>query len=335
MNFLIYAVIALFLIAAALIARIFLLTQNLSVKKYEMVDKKANNFNGILMILFLVFGFIGLYLVTKAYTIRDVYAFESASEHGPLIDGLFNVTLLTIGIVFILTNILLFYFAYKYRYKEGAKAYYFTHSNKLEIIWTIIPAIVMCYLVIEGGIVWNKVMMTDPPENAYLIEVTAKQFAWKIRYPGKDGKLGKTIHKLRTPENELGLDPNDPAAQDDIIVGGASGYYIPVNQPVLLKINALDVLHSVFLPHFRVKMDAVPGVPTQFCFTPNVTTEEMRKKVSNDDFNFEMACAELCGKSHFAMKGVVIVDDIAKVNEWLNAKKPFFESLKDNQVASL
>lgn len=335
MNFLIITVLVLVLIAAVLIVRIYSFTQKLSAHKHEMVDKKANNFNAILMIIFLIFGFVGLYLVNDAYASHDLYAIDAVTEHGPMIDWLFNVTLIAIGFVFILTNSLLFYFAFKYRYKEGNKATYFTHSNKLEIIWTVIPAIVMCYLVINGGIVWNKVLMTKPPENSYIIEVTAKQFAWKIRYPGKDGKLGKTVHKLRTPENELGLDPNDPAAQDDIVVGAASGYYMPVNQPVLLKINALDVLHSVYLPHFRVKMDAVPGLHTQFGFTPTTTTEEMRKKVGNDDFNFEMACAELCGQSHFAMKGVVFVDNIAKVNIWLDTKKPFFESLKETQIASL
>ena len=173
-----------------------------------------------------------------------------------------------------------------------------------------------------------------PPDDAYVIEVTGKQFAWKIRYPGKDGKLGKTIPAIRNPENELGMDPNDPNGQDDIIVGGASGYYMPVNKPIVLKINALDVLHAVYLPHFRVKMDAVPGMQTQFWFIPEITTAQMRERIGNEDFVFEMACAELCGKSHFAMKAVVYVTEQEEVDEWLSKQKTWGEKLKERQMAA-
>jgi len=333
MNILIGVVIVVAVLAIVLIVRVFELSDKLSEKEFDPIDDKGNKMNAILMMVFLIVASIGLYLVTDAYNERSLYALPPASEHGAIIDSLYNTTLLVTGLVFVFFNVMLFYFAYRYRHKRGEKAKFQTHNDKLEIWWTIIPAIVMIYLAINGGMVWNSVLMTDPPEDAYLVEVTGKQFAWQIRYPGADGKLGKTDHKLRTPENELGLDLSDPAAQDDIIIGAAAGFYLPVNKYVLFKINALDVLHAVYVPHFRVKLDAVPGMQTQFGFIPTITTAEMREQIGNEDFNYEMACAELCGKSHFAMKGVVYIDSQEEVDSWLSKQKTYSEKMKEKQMA--
>ncbi|MBN4049607.1 cytochrome c oxidase subunit II [Bacteroidales bacterium AH-315-N07] len=333
MNILVCITVVFAIITVGFIVRIFELTSKLTDKKFEMVDKKANNINAYLMLIFLILSFVGLYLVSDAYVPRSLYAIQPVTEHGEKLDWLFNITLVACGFVFIISNIVLFYFAFRYKHHKDRKAYYFVESHKLELIWTVIPTIVMTYLIINGGIVWKDVLMTQAPEDSFVIEVTGKQFAWIIRYPGKDGKFGKTIPKIRTPENPLGLDLSDPNAQDDIIVPGAAGFYMPVNQPVLLKINALDVLHAPYLPHFRVKMDAIPGMTTQFWFVPNMTTNAIRAKIGDEDFNYEMACAELCGKSHFAMKSVVFVDEIKAVNEWLETRKPFAVKFKEKQMA--
>lgn len=334
MNFLLGLTVVLALITIGYIVKIVELTSVLKDKKQTIIDKKGNNINAYLMLVFMIASFIGLYFVTKNYINDGVYSVPAATEHGPTLDYLFNITLIATGFVFILCNVILFVFAFKYKYKEGYKAYHFVDSHKLELIWTIIPSIVMAYLILQGGVAWNRIL-TTPPDDAYTVEITAKQFAWKIRYPGKDGKLGKVSHKLRTVDNELGLDLSDTLAQDDIIVGGASGFYLPVNKNVSFKINALDVLHSVFVPHFRVKMDAVPGMQTQFWFKPTITTAEMRKNLNNEDFNYELACAEVCGKSHFAMKSVIFVDSQQELDNWLSKQKSFAQTIKEKQVAAM
>ena len=168
-------------------------------------------------------------------------------------------------------------------------------------------------LIITGLNAWNDI--TGPAsEDAEVIEVIGQQFAWTVRYPGvKDKQLGKVDYRLIDEINEFGLDLKDQNTHDDF---KALELHIPVGKEVLLKIRAKDVLHSVFLPHFRVKMDAVPGMPTQFKFTATKTTQQMRDETHNPEFNYEMACTEICGRGHFSMRMIVIVEDEASYEKW-------------------
>lgn len=269
---------------------------------------------------FLILGMIAV--IWSIFYYLPYFLQESASEHGVLIDNNFNITLFFTGIVFVATHIMLFYFVYKYRQTKKRKAYYYPDNNKLEVAWTIIPAIVLTFLVVKGMTSWYKI--TGPePENSMIIEATGKQFEWIIRYPGPDGELGETMLDSVNANNILGFRWADPSSRDDIIV---NEIYLPVNQPVLARIKAQDVLHSFYLPHFRVKMDAVPGIPTRFWFTPTITTEQMREKTGNPDFNYELACAELCGRGHFAMRKVVVVVTQEEYEAWLE-KQRFYYSL--------
>lgn len=311
----------------------------------EEVQLETNRRSGLLMLLFLI-GFM-VFVVWSAIKYKN-YCFGygphvAASAHGPQLDSMFNWTLFFTGVVFILTHIALFWFAYKYQGKKGVLASFIPHDNKLEIIWTAVPAVVMCFLVIRGLVVWNDVMADVKPDDDFIeVEATGAQFLWYLRYPGPDGVLGERNYKLITGKNPLGQDWNDDANLDDF---QPNDLVLPVGKKVRVRITARDVLHSFFLPHFRVKMDAVPGMPTYFVFTPTKTTEEYRKELSkypeyqvpsdpNDPnseplwktFNYELACAELCGKGHFSMRKIVRIVTEDEYNAWLKEQQSYYLS---------
>jgi cytochrome c oxidase subunit 2 len=166
---------------------------------------------------------------------------------------------------------------------------------------------------------WFKIT-GEAPKDAVLVEVTGHQFGWEFRYPGPDGILGKKDYKLTKGANSLGVDFSDSASLDDIHVSGTM--HIPVNRPVKLVINSQDVIHDVGLSHFRMKMDAVPGIPTTMWFTPIYTTDEMKTRTGNPNFVYEISCDQMCGKGHFSMRGVIVVDSEKDYEKWLAQQKP-------------
>lgn len=267
---------------------------------------------------------------------------QAASAHGGRLDSLFDITLFFTGIVFILTQIALFYFAFKYRGEKGKRAAFISHNNRLEIIWTAIPAVVMAFLVINGLDAWNEVMAdVQPGEEVIEVEATGYQFAWILRYPGADKEIGTKNYKLiKDGVNPLGQDWTDLKNLDDI---HADELVLPVNKKVRVRITSRDVLHNFFLPHFRLKMDAVPGMPTYFVFTPTKTTAEYREELSNyaeyqkpdpkqpekmlwETFNYELACAELCGNGHFSMRRIVRIVSEEEYKGWLAEQKSYYLS---------
>ena len=163
-------------------------------------------------------------------------------------------------------------------------------------------------------------MTGEAPKDAVVVEVTGHQFGWEFRYPGADKVLGRKNYKLTKGANSLGVDFDDPASHDDIHVGNT--VHLPVGKPVKFVINSQDVIHDVGLPHFRLKMDAVPGIPTTLWFTPLYTTKEMQEKTHNPDFTYEISCDQMCGKGHFSMRGIIIVESEADYKLWLAGQKP-------------
>lgn len=269
-----------------------------------------NNTSAWLLLIFLfvfLFGF-WWYFFNASPDLLPV----SASVHGEHTDRLFYIAIGVILVPFTLLNLLLFYAAFRFRYKKGTFARFYPHNNKLEMIWTIVPGLVFTALILMGTNVWSNIT-AEPPEDAEVINIMGYQFAWGVRYPGADGQLGKRDYRLIDPTNEFGIDLSDPNSFDDFT---ALEIHLPKGKPVLLNIFAKDVIHSVFLPHFRLKMDAVPGMPTHFWFTPKYTTAEMREIVGDPSFNFEMACTEICGRGHFAMRMLVVVDEPADYEKW-------------------
>ena len=295
-------------------------SEYVSVLKGEEKTRKQNKkINAFFLLGFLVFGLIGVWYCNELYYGKTLFPQGSASVEGESLDKMFMITTAITGVVFVITQVFLFWFSYKYQEKDDRKAFYFPHNNKLELLWTTVPAIFLTVLVVFGLKYWFKIT-GEAPKDDIVVEVTGHQFAWEFRYPGADKVLGKKNFKLTTATNNLGVDFNDPASLDDIHVN--TTMHIPVGVPVKMVINSQDVIHDVGLPHFRLKMDAVPGIPTTQWFTPKLTTAEMKKKTGNPDFTYEIACDQLCGANHFAMRGVIIVETMEEYKKWLAEQKP-------------
>jgi cytochrome c oxidase subunit 2 len=299
-------------------------SEYVGVLKGEKKNFEQNNkVNGFLMIAFLVLGLIGVYWCNELY--RGKILGESASVHGEQIDTMLYITIAITGVVFVITQVLLFWFAYKYQYSEQRKAYYFPHNNRLEVIWTVIPAIFLTVLVGFGLFYWFRIT-GEAPADSNQIEVTGKQFGWIFRYPGKDHVFGKKFYQNINDgaNNQLGLIWDDPYSHDDIVTGDM---YIEVNKPVKMIINSRDVIHDFGLVYFRQKMDAVPGTPTTMWFIPKFTTEQMRKNLANPAFDYEISCDQMCGRGHYTMRGVIKVVTHEEYVIWLAKQKSNYDQV--------
>jgi len=316
--FLTIAVIVLIFVVIFQIAKA---SEYVSILKGEEVSRKQNNkINGFLMVAFLILGMIGVWYCNKLYFGKTLMAVDSASVEGARVDSMLWITIAITGIVFIATHILLFWFAYKYQESDTRKVFYFPHNNKLEVIWTIVPAIVLTVLVVIGLRNWF-LFTGDSPKNAMQVEVIGKQFNWIFRYPGKDGAFGKKYFKnINDADNMLGLIWDDPLSHDDVVE--TTTMYVVKGKPVKLIIGSRDVIHDVGLPHFRMKMDAVPGIPTTLWFTPKYTTKEMKEMTNNPNFVYEMSCDQMCGNSHYSMRGIIEVVDQEEFDVWMAKKTP-------------
>lgn len=284
----------------------------------DRARKQSNRVNAFMLLAFLVIGMIGVYYCNEKLKGKILGA--PASDHGVLVDRMLYITLGLTFVVFVITQIALFWFCYKYQESDKRKAFFYPHNNKLELIWTVIPAITLTVLVGFGIFYWYKIT-GNAPKDAMIVEVTGKQFGWEFRYPGKDGVLGKKYFKNVSPEknNPAGQIWDDPANHDDVFV--EQEMHLVVNKPVKLVIGAKDVIHDVGLAHFRMKMDAVPGTPTTMWFTPKYTTKEMKEKTGKPEFVYELSCDQMCGKGHYSMRGVVVVETQEEFDAWLAGKK--------------
>lgn len=395
------------LLLILVIARIFDIT-----KLTEAVTGKKvlnwNNINGIIALIVLIAGAIGVWYELK-YHGPYVMNSNAASEHGKALDSMFNITFGFTFAVFIITQICLFWFTFRYRYNDNRKALYYYHNNKLEIIWTVIPSIVLTFLVLRGFNTWSKITNSNP-KDAIEVEVVAQQFQWTARYGGADNQLGKfhftfiddknsmglaiegyvdslllkletnlknlntqkdtiakTVTALTTKYNKLkasrpergyekeykelrtalcdaksgallsqleleirrinttierikkirvNKDYFNGKGSDDVI---AQEICLIKNKTYKFKFRSKDVLHSAWIPEFRAQMNCVPGMPTQFVFTPIKTTVEARKEKGNAKFNYYLYCNKICGPSHHGMKiTVTVVNSEQEFNEWMN-----------------
>jgi cytochrome c oxidase subunit 2 len=287
----------------------------------ETFDKKRNKLLAYSMLALFAAFMVGIY-ATHKYMMPKMNMIP-ASDHGVDIDRMFMYTLIVTGIVFFITQFLLFYFAFKYQRHPNRTAEFFSHSNKLEAIWTVIPAVAMAVLVAFGLKAWFK--MTDPaPKEAMRVEVIGKQFNWIARYPGKDGALGSRSFKtINDNDNMLGQDWNDKENLDDIVIPNGELHLVK-GKPVELIIGSRDVIHDVGLPQFRMKMDAVPGITSRIWFTPTITTKEMQDSCGNPNFVYELSCDQMCGKGHYSMRAVVIVETQAEFDAWMAKQSPYY-----------
>jgi cytochrome c oxidase subunit II len=259
--------------------------------------------------MLLLLFFWALAIITCALFVGKVWWLpDLISVHGEAVDNQFVLTLAVAGVTFFLSQIMLGYFIWKFRARGKERALYWHENPKLEATWTIITLIIFVGLGIQGNRVWANYFLTEPPPDAIPIEVVAQQFAWNFRYPGDDRQFGPTDPELMDDAlgNYIGLNFDDPTAQDDIMTQNLMA--IPVNRPIRLILRTKDVTHSWFVPQLRVKQDTVPGLSIMVHFTATETGE------------YEIACTELCGLQHYMMRGRLLVMNDADYKAWLQER---------------
>ena len=351
-SLLVIIILALLGIALWQLTKIFDLTQVGATKDESQVANDGdNNTQGYLMFGFL--AFIYIFTIYGLFKWGPLVLHTPASEHGDSIDSLMDLTWIVIFFVQAVTQVLLHYFAFKYRGKKSQKALYFSDSTKLELIWSGIPALVLTVLILYGLYAWTNIMFIDEDEDTMVVELYAQQFNWTARYSGTDNVLGKANVRLIEGVNIVGVDLSDPNAQDDIVI---KELHIPKGKKVHFKFRSQDVLHSAYFPYFRAQMNCVPGMVTEFAFKPIYTTDEYRelpymiKKVANINnirankskelvangetaldpysFDFLLLCNKICGASHYNMQLKIVVDTPEDYKKWLSDKKTLVQEVK-------
>lgn len=383
------------IVTAARLMKVFEWTAVIRGKKPYEISENENNINALLVLLSAVGMFGMFFYLTNKYYNGDYMLPESASEHGRKVDSLLELNFMVIVLVFFLTQTLLMYFAYRYRYNKKRKALHYAHNNRLELIWTVIPAIVLAVLILKGLMVWNESTRVGTDPNGITIELYAKQFEWAARYAGDDKELGQANYCLISSANPLGVVsgetidssmaeiqkriqevewemankfPNEDkladlrkelrrrkhqlrviadfkvkqsnqafvTGYDDVILlySPDQEIHIPLGREIRLKMRSQDVIHSAYLPHFRVHMYCVPGYETQFTFKPIITTQEMRDKLGNQDFNYLLYCNNICGSSHFAMQMKIVVDTEEEYAKWWKEQQTFRQTVLGDTTAT-
>ncbi len=336
MNLLVLLAIILLIIAGHQLLRIIELSRGLKKTKEWQVSDSDNNMMGKALLLFVALFFIFFFWQVNRWMDRSLP--PAASEHGVKVDALFDANMYLITFIFLVTNAFLFWFAYKYRGNSKSKAEFYPHNNKLEMLWTVVPAVALAFIIIFGLKYWNEIMTRSDETKKVVVELYAKQFDWTARYAGKDGKLGETDFKQISGSNAVGMDTADVNGFDDILV--KNEFHIPVGREVEFHMRSRDVIHSALMAHFRAQMNCVPGMVTTFKFTPTKTTAQMRKdpyvvqlmaginkQRAQDgkeavEFDYLLLCNKICGASHYNMQMNLVVDSEEDYNAWLAKQKP-------------
>ncbi|MGQ3012294.1 MAG: cytochrome c oxidase subunit II [Flavobacteriales bacterium] len=360
-------------------------------KPYEITEGE-NNVNALLCLFMLFFGYAIYFYFHFKYVTTGQLLPASASLHGEEIDTLQTVSFVIISIAYLLVQPVLWYFAFRYRYRKNAKAFHYSHNNRLEMVWTIIPALVFCSLIFYGLKIWNDIFSKEIEGEKITMELYAKQFEWAARYAGADKELGDVNYTMISDKNALGMitpetidsqlvlinskrtevlaalaafptpeelpelekqrdrlnhqlkmvsgfkKKNETAkylkGHDDIIIPSGGEIHIPVNRPIELKMRSQDVIHSAYLPHFRVHMYCVPGLTTSFTFVPTITSQEMKAKLNNDKFDYLVYCNNICGSAHFNMQMKIVVETEEQYNRWLEKQQTFALAFKGEAPAT-
>ena len=335
------------------ITKIFELSQTKR-ENTQVANDNDNNWNGKLLFAFLLF----IYLITiySFWAYGDVLLPKAASEHGSDYDSLMWISFAIIFFVQTITQALLHYFGYKYRGKKGKKALFYSDNDRLEFLWTIIPVIALAGLILYGLYTWTNIMTVEENDEALIVELYAQQFNWKARYAGEDGVLGDANVRFLQDfdgRNLVGIDATDPNGFDDVVV---QELHLPVGREIIFKMRSQDVLHSAYMPHFRAQMNCVPGMITEFAFTPTMTTTQMRNdpdmidkvkkinKIRYDksqvliangeealepyEFDYLLLCNKICGASHYNMQMKIIVESPEEYEKWMEEQQTFAEVIQ-------
>tara|TARA_B110000967_G_scaffold209459_1_gene265753 strand:- start:1667 stop:2815 length:1149 start_codon:yes stop_codon:yes gene_type:complete len=378
-ELLILVAIVVAVIAIGQVVRIFELANKIKGIKESDITDKDNDTQGKLLLTFGILFMASFFIMTAKW--NHLLLPVSASEHGVDIDFLMSISMGLIIVVFLITQPVLFYLSYRYRGRKDRTASFISHNDKVEIIWTAVPAIVLTVLIVYGLQTWSNIMDRSDLKDAVVIEVYGQQFNWTVRYAGEDNNLGASnvrfvggintvgvvsesaytkqtadiekniantkiqiaeelnankrvkkearLAKMEAKKNTLSSlisrTPKDllAAAEDDIVV---KELHLPVNKSIQLKFRSQDVIHSAYMPHFRVQMNCVPGMNTDFVFKPTITTEEMRIETGNEAFEYVLLCNKICGAAHYNMQLKVIVESEEDYNNWLSEQTVFAAS---------
>ena len=244
-----------------------------------------------------------------------------ATTHGGQIDNLLGWIHIFMLILFVGWGGFFVYLLVRFRKSRNPVASYTGVTSPASKYSEIAVALIEAVLLVGFAIpIWAARVDRVPPESeALVIQLTAEQFAWNVRYAGADGKFGRTDIKLiDSQSNPLGLDPADPASKDDVTT--LNQLYLPANRQIIIKLRSKDVIHSFGVPEFRVKQDAIPGYTIPVYFVADVTTDEMRTRTGKPEFQYEIACAQLCGLGHYRMRGFVTVQTAENFDKWMAEK---------------
>jgi cytochrome c oxidase subunit 2 len=241
----------------------------------------------------------------------------AASAHAGEIDQMMVLVHWLMLVLFVGWGAFFLYVLVRFRRGANPRASYLGAKGKLskglEVAVAIVEVVLLVFYAIPA---WAKRVQNLPSETeAVVVRVVGQQFAWEVHYPGPDGKFGRTDVKLVSADNPLGLDRSDPDAKDDF--NSENQLHVQVNRPVLVHLSSKDVIHSFGLYEMRVKQDAVPGLQIPVWFIPTVTTAEMRARTGKADYDYEIACSQLCGLGHFRMRGFVVVDSADDYQKWM------------------
>jgi cytochrome c oxidase subunit 2 len=350
-TLLILTVLVLVAIAIWQMTKIFELSR-LKTERHQIANDTDNKNNGYMLFAFLIF----IYGITifSFWKYTKVLLPEAASAHGGDYDYLMLISMIIIFVVQTITQLLLHYFGYKYRGEKNKKALFYADNDRLEFIWTIIPVIVLAGLILWGLYTWTTIMDVNEDDDPLIVELYAQQFNWTARYGGADNVLGSANVRMIDIDraNVLGLDESDTYATDDVIV---KELHLPVGRKVNFKMRSQDVLHSAYMPHFRAQMNCVPGMITEFSFTPTKTTEEMRlnpdvvdkvkrtnairaERAANGEdnsdpweFDYILLCNKICGKSHYNMQMKIIVETQEEYDAWMAGQQSFGQTMASAQ----
>jgi len=231
-----------------------------------------------------------------------------ASQHGAAIDDQIVRTFVLTGIIFFFAQMGLGWAILRYR-SRGQRSNYSHGNNTLELLWTVATAILFIGVNLLGTRMWAERYLRPAPPGSLQIDVVGQQFVWNFRYPGPDGKFGRTDVKFvdDSAGNPIGVDPSDPAGKDDIT---SPTMAVPVNRPVELILRTKDVTHSFFVRELRLKQDTVPGMVIRQNF------------IATRPGQYEIACAELCGLGHYKMRSFFDVLSEQDYEKWLKEHAP-------------
>ena len=259
----------------------------------------------------IAFALIVLALGSVVFHLLSPWWWTPIASNWDYIDHTIILTFWITGAVFVAIVLFMAYCLWRFRHQTGTQAAYEPENKRLEWWLTVLTSVGVAALLAPGLFVWHQFVTV--PKEADVVEIIGQQWQWNFRLPGKDGVLGTSDTRNVTPENPLGLNPNDPHGKDDVLIAGGD-LHLPLNRPVKVLLRSLDTIHDFYVPEFRAKMDIVPGMVTYFWFTPTRSG------------TFAAICAELCGTGHYTMRGVVVVEEQAAYHAWLQGQSTFKQS---------